>query len=197
MPVSNYIIGWAPGALRFYRAALLLDLPEILNHLPESGRILDVGCGTGLAAYEIGRLRPALDVTGIDVDAKAIDSANRYNSRPNVRFEARPLSEMAGPFDCISFMDLLHHVEDADATRLMADCVPLLKTGGYLFVKDIDRNGGYFSYFMDRFVSFATPIRLRTIEGIRSLAPPALQPVFQLRKWKFPQPHIYLKFAPA
>ena len=195
MPISNYIIGWAPGALRAYRAGLLLDLPEIIRHLPESGSMLDVGCGTGLAAYEIARLRPALDITGIDVDAKAIDRANRYNSRPNVRYEARRLAELSGPFDCISFMDLLHHVEDEDATGLMEECVSLLKPSGYLFVKDIDRRGGYFSYFMDRFVSFASPVRLRTMEGIRQLTPPGLKPVFELRKWKFPQPHLYMKLA--
>lgn len=197
MPVSNYIIGWAPGALRVYRASILLDLPEILKHLPEGGPLLDVGCGTGLAAYEIGRLRPALDITGIDVDAKAIDQAARYNSRPNVRYQARRLAELSGPFDCISFMDLLHHVEDADATRLMEECVPLLKPDGYLLIKDIDRRGGYFSYFMDRFVSFASPIRLRTLDGIKQLAPAGLKPVSELRKWKFPQPHIYLKFTLA
>jgi SAM-dependent methyltransferase len=197
MPISNYLIGLAPGLLRNYRTGLLLDLPEILEHLPEGGRLLDVGCGTGLVSYEIARLRPDLDVTGIDIDKKSIERANNYNKLPNVHYEARLLGEMEGQYGCISFMDLLHHVEDADATNLMAECVHLLEPGGWLFVKDIDRRGGYFSYFMDRFVSFATPVRLRTMEGIKNLTPPNLQPSFEMRKWKFPQPHLYLVFNPV
>ncbi len=197
MPISNYIIGFAPGLLRTYRTALLLDLPEILKHLPDSGSLLDVGCGTGLVSYEIARLRPALNVTGIDIDEKSIERARSYSKLPNVRYEAKLLGDISEKYDCISFMDLLHHVEETDATALIGECLRLIKPGGWLFIKDIDRNGGYFSYFMDRFVSFATPVRLRTLAGIKDLAPTELSASFEKRKWKFPQPHLYLVLTPA
>lgn len=197
MSLNRYIVKFAPGLLRAYRTRFLLDLDELLKHLPENGRILDVGCAIGSTDYTIGKLRPGLDITGIDIDPKVVEQANRRNARPNVRYLARPLEEMDGEYDCVTFIDLLHHVEDEDARGLMVECVRLLKPGGYLFIKDIDRRGGYFSYFMDRFVAMARPVRLRTLNEIKSLIPDGLRLDVEKRKWKIPQPHVYLKLEPV
>jgi 2-polyprenyl-3-methyl-5-hydroxy-6-metoxy-1,4-benzoquinol methylase len=197
MSLNRYIVKFAPGLLRVYRTKFLLDLEELLGHLPEKGKILDVGCAIGSTDYVIGELRPNLNIIGIDIDPKVVDQANRRNTRSNVRYLARPLEEMDGEYDCVAFVDLLHHVEDNDARRLMVECIRLLKPVGYLFVKEIDRRGGYFSYFMDRFVAMAKPVRLRTPDEIKGLIPAGLSLEREKRKWRFPQPHVYLKLKPV
>ena len=195
MSLNQYIVRIAPGVLRIYRTRVLLDLPELLSYLPEKGTILDVGCAIGSTDYTIGRIRPALDITGIDINEAAVEQANRRNSAANVRYLAKPMQEMEGQYDCITLIDLLHHASDEDATQLLADCPRLLAPGGYVFIKDIDKRGGYFSYFMDRFVALANPVRLRTPEQIKALVPKNLKIVSERRKWRFPQPHMYFRLA--
>ena len=67
--------------------------------------------------------------------------------------------------------------------------------GGWVFVKDVDRRGGQFSYFMDRFVAFAAPVNLRTPDEVKQLVPDGFTLVSERRKWKFPQPHLYFKLS--
>lgn len=196
MSLNRYIVRVAPWFLRAYRTQLLLDLSEIFAHLPQEGRVLDVGCAVGSTDYTIAKLRPGLDITGIDIDEGAIQQATRYNSVANVHYLARPLDEMDGQYECITFIDVLHHIVDGEAKKLLVECERLLAPGGYLFVKEIDRRGGYFSYFMDRFVTLANPVRLRTPSEIKALVPEGLRLFSEQRKWKFHQPHLYFRFMP-
>ena len=195
MSLNRYIVRVAPGFLRAYRCQFLLDLPQMLAYLPREGRILDVGSGDGCTDYTIGKLYPGLDITGIEIDAGLAEQANRHNSAANVRYLARRLEEVEGQFDCVTFIDVLHHVSDQDATGLLAECRRLLAPGGWVFVKDVDRRGGQFSYFMDRFVAFAAPVNLRTPDEVKQLVPDGFTLVSERRKWKFPQPHLYFKLS--
>jgi len=195
MSLNQYIVRVAPGFLRVYRTRVLLDLPEILAYLPQEGTVLDVGCAEGSTDYTIARLRPTLDITGIDINEAVVEQANRRNSAANVRYLARPLEEMDGQYDCITLIDLLHHAADKEARNLLAQCPRLLAPSGGVFIKDIDKRGGYFSYFMDRFVALANPVRLRPPEEIKALIPDGLKVVSEQRKWKFPQPHLYFRLT--
>jgi SAM-dependent methyltransferase len=77
--------------------------------LPETGRVLDVGCGDGALAHELGRLRPALRFEGIDV-------APRAASRVAVeRFDGRHIPRAAGAVECALLVDVVHHAEDPRA----------------------------------------------------------------------------------
>ena len=53
---------------------------EITDHipLPEAGRLLDVGTGTGLQLREISKRKPDLHLYGLDMSACAIQVADRY-----------------------------------------------------------------------------------------------------------------------
>lgn len=195
MSLNRYLVRIAPGFLRAYRTRLLLDLPEVLAHLPQEGRILDVGCAVGSTDYTIGRLRPRLDITGIDIDTTLVERANRYNSATNVRYQAWRLEESEGQYDCITLIDLLHHVTDEDARALLGHCPRLLAPGGYVFVKDVDKRGGFVSYFLDRYVTRADPIQMRTPDEIKSLVPGSFAVVSERRKWSFLFPHVYFKLA--
>lgn len=197
MSLNQYIVRVSPGLLRFYRTRLLLDLPELMSYLPEQGSVLDVGCAIGSTDYTIAATRPELDITGIDINEGAIAQANRYNAGSNVRYRAVRMEEMEGRFDCITLMDLLHHMSEEDARALLEDAPRLLKPGGFIVIKDIDRRGGTFSYVMDKYVTRAMPVNLRTPDELRALIPDSLSVVAERRKWRFPQPHLYFKLVPA
>ena len=40
-------------------------------HFPTSGKIADMGCGSGRGTYDLGRLYQDLQVVGVDVDRKS------------------------------------------------------------------------------------------------------------------------------
>jgi ubiquinone/menaquinone biosynthesis C-methylase UbiE len=79
--------------------------------------ILDVGCGTGLWAYTIGRRFPDARVTGVDVDGYLLDKV----APPN--FEFQEVNVLGGlPFEDATF-DYVHQ-------RLMVAAIPPPKFKG-------------------------------------------------------------------
>jgi ubiquinone/menaquinone biosynthesis C-methylase UbiE len=99
-------------------------------------RYLDVGCGVGAAAHEIAGTSK-LEVTGIDVDTKQIDTARAGAARPNLHFrvmDATKLDFRDGEFDIVAASMLTHHIPDWE--RALSEMVRVLRTGGYLIYSD-------------------------------------------------------------
>ena len=102
------------------RAAILAR--HLAPLLPESGRVLDVGCGDGAVSQAILRLRPDLHIEGIEVlprGAPAI-AVPAYDGK-NIPFPHKS-------FDAVMFVDVLHHAADAahllrEAARVAGKCV--------------------------------------------------------------------------
>ena len=66
-------------------------LDEVGQYLPRRGRVLDLGCGFGLFSLYYASLHPAIEVEGIDLNARRIamarDAAARLGLR-NVRYDS-------------------------------------------------------------------------------------------------------------
>jgi SAM-dependent methyltransferase len=89
---------------------------------PKPGnRILDVGCGEGLAEVAIGRQHISqLRLFGIDLDPAKVARARQETSSHNQRvgFAAADASRLPfrdGSFDSIYCVGVLQHIEDVDA----------------------------------------------------------------------------------
>ena len=99
-------------------------------------RILDLGCGSGKGALELGRRGFA--VTGIDISLVAIEHARDQAAREgfSIRFEqgdiAKPLPFPESSFDAVISNLTLHMFAEAAAHRAVAECHRCLRTGGLL-----------------------------------------------------------------
>ena len=74
--------------------------------LPETGTLLDVGCGDGLLDKLIGERRPALHIEGIDVLIRP------HTHIPVKKFDGNTIPYADNQFDVVMFVDVLHHTDD-------------------------------------------------------------------------------------
>jgi SAM-dependent methyltransferase len=109
--------------------ALRETLSFVQQHLPASGRLLEVGCGSGELA---ARLQKAgHHVIALDSDAAVIKQARQLGI--DARVAVWPDFEEA-PFDAILFTRSLHHIMDLPAA--VSQAYRLLASGGLLLVED-------------------------------------------------------------
>jgi SAM-dependent methyltransferase len=98
-------------------------LPDVHAKLVAGvARVIDIGCGEGLAAVTIARSFPGVHVDGIDLDDSSIAAARRHaveqGVRDRVRFEvadaATDVSAVAAPgsYDLVVCFEMLHDVSD-------------------------------------------------------------------------------------
>lgn len=85
----------------------------IADMIPANASVLDVGCGDGSVAASVQQRRP-------DVTIEGIDTLVRQKTKiPVSAFDGQTLPFGDRSFDVVSFIDVLHHAEDANL--LMAE----------------------------------------------------------------------------
>lgn len=104
------------------------------------GWVLDVGCGVGVMAKEIKRLRPNLAVFGIDRDLQAIKLANQDPQGVDFRVEdAYRLPFTDGYFAATLSHHLLEHLENP--AQALAEISRVTKKGGVIYASlPLERN---------------------------------------------------------
>ena len=105
---------------------------SVIKRLPLSGTHLDIGCGPGTL---IGTIKyQHLQSTGIDISSSQIKYANdKYGSR-NSQFKVSSVSDLKRNtgdrcFDVITIVEVLEHLPEEEALRLLCDVKTLLKPG--------------------------------------------------------------------
>src|SRR6267142_7238716 len=127
------------NARRFYESEELREAVRALVDLgypPRPGvRVLDLGCGNGVAAYALSR--NGYSVVAVDSslgELAGINAAKRIRSLDGVRFEVKHLGEhldfAAESFDVVWMREVLHHI--TDLAGLLGQITRILKPGGML-----------------------------------------------------------------
>jgi ubiquinone/menaquinone biosynthesis C-methylase UbiE len=141
-----------PGPASYDRVAHLLFRSRyraiataIAAEVPAGSRVLDVGCGPGEILVELATLAPAIETTGLDVDAamvaraelKAGDAARR-GARRRPTFVVADAASMPFPdasFDVVVSSFAVHHWPDRQAG--LAEVMRVLRPGGRAIIWDI------------------------------------------------------------
>lgn len=118
----------------------LIPLPLLSQVLPESGLVLDLGCGEGMLANLVARVRPGARVVGIDRDGPRLEAAQRV-AAPNARFIVADIEATSHESaSAIIFNDVLHHNEYETQEILLRNAWSALHEDGVLIVKEVDRD---------------------------------------------------------
>jgi SAM-dependent methyltransferase len=102
--------------------------------LPETGRVLDLGCGPGFAAQRLRRHRPGLTLVGIDRDRPTSTLARDH--MPVVMGQGEALPFASGAFDFVHLRLVLRHVPDPAA--ILREAGRTLRPDGRLGALDTD-----------------------------------------------------------
>ena len=109
--------------------------------LESAERVLEIGCGTGNLALLVKRMRPQLQVAGLDPDPKALARAARKARRAGLALKldrgfADELPYPDGSFDRVLSSLMFHHLE-ADLRRpSLRQVLRVLRPGGSLHLMD-------------------------------------------------------------
>jgi 2-polyprenyl-3-methyl-5-hydroxy-6-metoxy-1,4-benzoquinol methylase len=144
------ILGAIP-ALRDLAGARVMFLQD-----DSAKSLLDVGCGDGSFLRFMKDLN--WDVTGIDVDPKAVELANQV---PGVKVIEGTLEDAHFPdesFDAITLSHLIEHV--VDPLALLKECRRILKKGGSLVLLTPNTRSFGHKFFGDRWRGLEPPRHL-------------------------------------
>ena len=126
-------------------APLLVDFAG----LPEGGRVLDLGCGTGNLSAAIIAARSGTSVVGIDLSAPYVAHAKAHHN--DARLEFQVADACALPFADASFdhaMSMLVLQFIPDGARAIREMCRVTRPGGSVTAATWDTRGGFVAYRM-------------------------------------------------
>jgi 2-polyprenyl-3-methyl-5-hydroxy-6-metoxy-1,4-benzoquinol methylase len=111
---------------------------RILPFVPDRGRLLDVGCGSGLWLTYLALERPALELHGIDTDPRKLEVASTSLAAEAHLRRASAVDIPERAFDCITILDVLCLLPDTTKADVLQACHAALRPGGTIVLKDAD-----------------------------------------------------------
>jgi SAM-dependent methyltransferase len=148
---------------------------------PRAGkRILDVGCGTGIAEVSLSRMRLSqVELFGVDLVVERVKAASEATRGINahVNYAAADASKLPfgdGLFDSTYCVAVLQHIRDVGAA--VAELARVTRVGGRLLIVEPDNEAQYwFSSLPSGMAAFATGQRFFTALAMARGESPAAQ----------------------
>jgi len=123
---------------------------ELAQRMPACGRLLDLGCGTGLELDEIRKVLPGIAVTGVDMTEAMLDELRRKHGDWNLTLILGDYTtaDFGGGYDAAVSFETLHHLTSDEKARLYRKIFDSLKPGGcYIecdYMCDTEEQEAYF-----------------------------------------------------
>lgn len=114
-----------------------------LNELPDKAKVLDVGCGGGQIAIQLGNDYPSFQITAVDLAKTQIKRAKKRNiiNGNQVSFQLGDACSLPFPsnsFDFVYSIASIKHWPDRKAG--IEECYRVLNSNGILLIMEVDRN---------------------------------------------------------
>ena len=126
-----------PSVYRLWQAPFASAKLRPLRHdndLRDAQRVLDVGCGPGTNSPVFSHT----DYLGLDLNERYIEQARR---RYQGRFEVADVRSYQAPagesYDFILLNSFLHHIDDQDTSKILANMDSLLSDDGHVHILEL------------------------------------------------------------
>lgn len=144
---------------------------KTLYKIPGTKTILDVGCGGGQFAMQLGKEFPHADITGVDISSKAIEFANTRlmeTHLKNVKFETSDenLSFPSNSFDIVTSTLVCHHLNDEQLINFLKQSYRIARHA--IVINDLHRHWLAYSGF-SLIAGLFFPNRLIYHDGLLSI----------------------------
>ena len=97
-------------------------------------KILDVGCNTGRGGAALKKLRPELQIFGLDLLQSRLDRLPRDAYSGTVCGSATQVPSPDNTYDAVVAGEFIEHLLPIDAHKFVADAFRVLKVGGRLLL---------------------------------------------------------------
>ncbi len=146
----------ADWATKLYLRVKLRICPLLAleSFVPVRGRIVDLGCGSGLFPFILKLGSPLREIIGLDFDPKKLAQAAKVQAGASLcQFVQADLSQSDFPAaDVYTLVDVLYLIPYSQQADILSKCYELLPAGGYILIKEIDTKprGKYlWNYFQE------------------------------------------------
>jgi 2-polyprenyl-3-methyl-5-hydroxy-6-metoxy-1,4-benzoquinol methylase len=112
--------------------------------VPDTGQILDLGCGFGLFSVYLAVSSNRRCIRGVDISQRRIMVARTAaRNIKNISFSAADMVEIRlFESDCILLIDVLHYFPEHVQKAILRKCASALKQGGTLLIRAPDTTRG-------------------------------------------------------
>ena len=121
---------------------VVCPLDEVCQSVPVGCSVFDLGCGTGAILLELIRTRSVKQVGGCEVSREALAeveiTVNRELGHSGEFFAAKEPPLRLSAYDCITLIDVLHHIPKEVQEGYLRKLTSFMKPGSILILKDID-----------------------------------------------------------
>ncbi|MFN3135036.1 MAG: class I SAM-dependent methyltransferase [Candidatus Kryptonium sp.] len=138
-------------------ARIIFNFQPIKKHLapyiPNSGTVLDYGCGYGIFANYIKMKNEKLKVIGFDISKMRIDEARKTSDKTGVEFVDKLDDFKFDDLKLVLLVDVLIFLRLDEKIELLKKIYSSLTTGGIVFIKDTLKSNSFrfkYTYFEER-----------------------------------------------
>ena len=128
---SRFKADLGTGTLGFEVECLAFELAQIPS-VPESGLVLDAGCGTGRYSAAWRTLFPSAAVVGVDINEVILRTGQvAPGALTPIRGNLEALPFASGAFDVVMSRGVIHHTPEPE--RALRELLRVCKPGGLLY----------------------------------------------------------------